>query len=83
MDNRRAGWVASWSVHHVPAGSSVRYVLDADDVDTPIRLVIGDRDQVQLEMGTGVARSIVAALHDAGYEVHASGEAAVQVGRES
>ncbi|HEY3685100.1 MAG TPA: hypothetical protein VGL93_18855 [Streptosporangiaceae bacterium] len=58
------GVVASWSAHHLPAGSSVRCVLNAEHDDAPIRLVIGDLEQVELEMALPEAAAIVAALRD-------------------
>jgi hypothetical protein len=61
--------VASWSAHHIPSGSRVRYVLNADDDDAPIRLVIGDQDQVELEMALPEAASVVAALRNAERDV--------------
>lgn len=64
------GVVASWSAHHIPAGSSVRCVLDYDD-DAPIRLVLGDLEQVELEMARPEAASIVATLQDAERDIRA------------
>lgn len=72
MENQQTGrGVESWASHHIPAGSAVRYVLNAEHDDPPIRLVIGDREQVELEMTLPEAASIATALQDAGREVRA------------
>lgn len=63
-DEETDGHVASWSAHHIPPGSRVRYVLDFDD-EAPIRLIIGDREQVSLTMTPSTSASIVSELQDA------------------
>lgn len=65
------GGVTSWSAHHIPAGSSVRYVLDAVHDDVPVRLVIGDLEQVELEMSLPEVTSIIATLQEAEREIRA------------
>lgn len=70
MENGQvAGSVASWSAHHIPAGSSVRYVLNPDHDEAPIRLVIGDLEQVELELRLPEVTSIASTLRDAERDV--------------
>jgi hypothetical protein len=63
-DGQTGGGLASWSAHRIPTGSPVRYVLDPQD-DAAIRLIIGEYDQVEVEMSPAVATAIVATLQEA------------------
>ena len=54
--------IASWSAHHCPPGTPVRYVLCHDDAESPVRLVFGPSDQVQLDLSLTVANLMIANL---------------------
>jgi hypothetical protein len=69
-DGQACEHVTSWSAHHIPTGSAIRHILDTGN-DAPIRLVIGDQDQVELGMAFPEATSIIAALQDAQHRVQA------------
>ena len=61
----------------------MRYVLNPDHDDAPIRLVIGDLEQVELEMALSEAASIIATLQNAQRGVQTRrGEVAGGRGRE-
>ena len=72
MEHGQAG-LASWSAHHLPAGSSVRYVLNPRHDDAPIRLILGDLEQVEVEMALPEAAAIVGTLQDAGRDLQERG----------
>jgi len=55
----------SWSAHHIPAGSPVRHILNAAHEESCIRLVIGDREQVELEMAPPEAGALIVTLQNA------------------
>lgn len=81
MDHEESGGsVASWSTHHIPAGSAIRYVLDSGD-DAPIRLIIGDHEQVELGMVPSQATSIITALQAAARDVQTRGDVEMEAAK--
>jgi hypothetical protein len=57
--------VASWSTHHIPAGTPIRYALNPTEDDACIRLLFGSVEQVELELPVSVAAPIITTLRDA------------------
>lgn len=56
---------ASWASHHLPAGTSVRCLLDPADDETPIRLLFGPSDQLELALSPDVAAPLITVLREA------------------
>lgn len=70
MDVKRDGIVTSWSWHHIPDGSQVGYRVNPGD-DTPVRVIIGDGEQIDLEMSLASLTSIMATMREAESEARA------------
>lgn len=64
--------VASWSAHHIPAGTPIRYIVNATDDEAQIRLLFGPSDQVELELPLSVIPPMLTTLRDAEREAQGS-----------
>lgn len=57
--------IASWSAHRIPAGTPVRCMVGAPHDEAPIRLILGDADQVELELPVAAVEPVITSLREA------------------
>lgn len=60
--------VASWSAHHIPAGTPIRYIVNTTEDEPQIRLLFGPSDQIELELPLSVIPPMLTTLQAAEHE---------------